>query len=174
MSISPLVSSVLLKGVASFASKALNRLDEAKEVSSGAKLEGQGESVRASAKEFGRLLRSYQEVLSDRIQPPYLEGAVENNQRALEEVSEALSQHLDTLDIRAERSGLMEQLGAGLSEFGFEGQGLGSPFQSGVWPLLGEGERSLLKSTYGAEQAGKSVEVSANELALRIKSKFMV
>ncbi|MBV1869450.1 MAG: hypothetical protein KUG76_00975 [Gammaproteobacteria bacterium] len=173
MSISPLVSSVLLKGVTGLASKALSRIDEVKEANPSVKPVGHDDNLGVAAKEFGQLLRSYQDILSDRIQAPYLDGAVENNRKALEEVSGALSQHLETLDIHADMSGLMEQLEAGLPQFELEGQSLGSPFREGIWALLGAQERALLAQVSMAEKGGKSVETSADELALRMKRQFM-
>ncbi|MBV1872601.1 MAG: hypothetical protein KUG83_08655 [Gammaproteobacteria bacterium] len=173
MSISPLVSSILLKGVTGLASKTLSRFDDVKEASPSAKPVGQDDNLGLAAKEFGQLLRSYQDMLSDRIQAPYLDGAAENNRKALEEVSDALSQHLETLDIHAGMSGLMEQLEAGLPQFELEGQSLGSPFQEGIWALLGAQERALLEQVSRAEKGGEPVETGADELALRMKRQFM-
>ena len=172
MGIHPLVSGMVMKGVASLASKTLDRFDEVREPQS-SRL-AQGQNVSPEAKEFGRLLQSYQEMLSDRIKPPYLAGAIENNQQALEEVSAAFSQHLGALDIPIDKGRLMEQLEAGLPELEVNGEGIGSAFQGGVWQLLGSGERSLLQQAHSEASSGQQPMSGVHELALSMKRKFMV
>jgi hypothetical protein len=172
MGIHPLVSGMVMKGVASLASKALDRFDEAKAPQSN-RLE-QGQNMSAEAKEFGQLLQSYQEMLSDRIRPPYLEGAVESNHQALEEVSAAFSQHLETMGISLDEGQLMEQLEAGLPELKVNGESIGSAFQSGIWQLLGSGERGLLQQAHREAGSGQQSMESVHELALSMKRKFMV
>lgn len=172
MGIHPLVSGMVMKGVASLASKALDRFDEEREPQS-SRL-AQGQNVSPEAKEFGRLLQSYQEMLSDRIKPPYLEGAIENNQQALEEVSAAFSQHLDALGIPIDKGRLMEQLEAGLPELEVNGEGIGSAFQGGVWQLLGSDERDLLQQAHSEASSGRQPMSGVHELALSMKKKFMV
>lgn len=171
MGIQPLVAGMVMKGVANLASKALDHFDEVGETQSSCL--AQGKNVSPEAKEFGRLLQSYQEMLSDRIKPPYLEGAIENNRQALEEVSAAFSQHLDTLSIPIDKGRLMEQMEAGLPELEVNGEGIGSAFQSGVWQLLGSGERDLLQQAHSEARSGQQSMSGVHELALSMKRKFM-
>jgi len=172
MSIEAVVSGVLLKGVSKLVTSMFHRAEKTP-ASQGLTKKNDSHDVSDKGTRIDSVFNYYQKQLHAQLQPPYIDGAVEHNQRVLEEVSEALATRLDAVGQKADRGRLIEQLENSMADLTVEGRSLGNPFQSGIWSLLGGQERSMLATAYNDAQSGKGSMKSVHELALAMRHNFM-
>lgn len=172
MIIHSLAASILTKGVSSLAAKALERLDHIGQNSEAA---FQKESdLSLNAQELTRLLPIFQDRLSSRLQPPYLNGAIENNLQALEEESTELVAHLKAMGIPFDTGLAMEQLESTMPEFISSGVNLGNPYDGSMWRLLDSVDRSVLEEAHAMAKSGLRSMQGVHEMAMKMQHQYTV